>query len=179
LIAKKSFSPIFQGDEEYGITNLNQLEFNREKEFDPKNTNEKRKTFAFVLAYDGTKYSGFQFQKGQDVKTVEGDLEIAFGRKIMASGRTDKDVSALSQVVSLSTFEDLNEEELLSQIRSSEPFTENRLGVWQCVRVPRRFHPVFCATWRRYLFLFPVNSGPHGEEKIDVDLSFVNRSLAK
>lgn len=179
LITKKHFSSIFQGNDEYGITNLHKLEFNRTKEFDPKNTNEKRKTFAFVLAYDGTKYSGFQLQKGQDVKTVEADLEIAFSRKIMASGRTDKDVSALSQVVSFSTFEDLNEETLLSEIRNTEPFLQNRLAVWDCVRVPRRFHPVFCATWRRYLYLFPVNSGPFGEEKIDIDLAFVNGSLQK
>jgi tRNA pseudouridine(38-40) synthase len=131
------------------------------------------------LAYDGTKYFGYQQQNEPTTKTVEDDLDIAFGRKLLGAGRTDKDVSALSQVISFSTFEDIDSETLLTSIRASEPFVSNRLAVWDCIRLPRKFHPVFCATWRRYLYLFPVSDGIYGEGKIDVDLPFINRCLER
>jgi hypothetical protein len=179
LLATKSFPSNFYGDETYGITNLRKLEFDAEKEFNPKNSKSNRKTFAFVLAYDGTKYFGYQQQNEPTTKTVEDDLDIAFGRKLLGAGRTDKDVSALSQVISFSTFEDIDSETLLTSIRASEPFVSNRLAVWDCIRLPRKFHPVFCATWRRYLYLFPVTDGIYGEEKIDVDIPFINRCLER
>lgn len=62
---------------------------------------------AFRLAYDGTSYHGFQRQP--DVETVEGTLFRALGALDVfedgkpagyaAAGRTDRDVSALSQTV--------------------------------------------------------------------------------
>lgn len=56
-----------------------------------------------IVAYDGTDYSGFQFQPGQ--KTIQGALENAIGfmqkgtkSPITSSGRTDTGVHARGQV---------------------------------------------------------------------------------
>ena len=35
------------------------------------------------------------------------------------------------------------------------------LAVWEVVRAPKRFHALFSATWRRYLYLFPLKNGEY------------------
>ncbi|MCR8645765.1 tRNA pseudouridine(38-40) synthase TruA [Paenibacillus sp. N1-5-1-14] len=61
----------------------------------------------FVVAYDGTKYSGFQSQP--DAVTIQGELETAIENltrepiKIQASGRTDAGVHAKGQVFNFIT----------------------------------------------------------------------------
>lgn len=182
LLKLKNLPPFFAGDELYGITRLNQLKFDREKEFASNNPKSGRKTFAFVLGYDGSQYSGYQQQKGSNVKTVEDDLDLMFGRKLIASGRTDKDVSALSQVVCFSTFEnDTNSETIMEKVLSSDPITNHHIAVWECQRVPRKFHPIFSATWRRYIYVFPIKVGAYDVDgkMCDIDVAFVNRSLSR
>lgn len=143
-----------------------------------------------------------------NVRTVESDVMAALGgRTCVAAGRTDKDVSALSQVhfagpnrsiyakdfsdivgvcqhkcislcahvdfqiisslycdafmqiISFSTYEELTVEELLSSMKSSPPCACGSLAVWEVVRAPKRFHALFSATWRRYIYLFPTQQG--------------------
>lgn len=50
----------------------------------------KRHTFALRVGYVGTAYTGFQDQKGHNVRTVEGDLKAALGENFPCAGRTDK-----------------------------------------------------------------------------------------
>ncbi len=58
-----------------------------------------------VLEYDGSRYCGFQLQ-AEDVPTIQGEVEKALckaeGRKVRVSysGRTDRGVHALGQVIS-------------------------------------------------------------------------------
>ena len=179
LIRTHQFPEIINGDEEFGLTKLAPYAFDRclqAKKNDPK---EKRKSFAFVIGYDGNRYCGYQQQKGTDMTTVEDDLDKAFNRKLVASGRTDKSVSAISQVVTFSTYDDIVLEDIVDQVKSSEPFQSHRLTLLDFARVPRKFHPIFCATWRRYVYLFPLNHGDHGTECVDVDCAFINESFSK
>ena len=78
----------------------------------------KRKTFALRIGYDGTKYNGYQIQKGVvgTKTTVEEDIEASLGRKVVAAGRTDKDVSAVSQIVSFTTFDDIDNGNIIGYI---------------------------------------------------------------
>lgn len=179
LLSVKTLPEFFSGDQEYGITRLRDLQFDREKEFRPNNPKAGRKTFSLVLGYNGSKYSGYQQQKGANVITVEDDLDLAFGRKLIASGRTDKDVSALSQVVCFSTFDnDVTCEKIMEQVQAAESIKNHNIAIWECERVPRKFHPIFSATWRRYIYAFPLNSGIYGDEKkTDIDVNFVNSCL--
>ena len=61
-------------------------------------------TYRVVVEYDGTHFSGFQYQP--HLRTVGGTLESALGRlfdrsvKVTAAGRTDAGVHAVGQVVS-------------------------------------------------------------------------------
>ena len=178
LIKEKDMPDFVRGDSLYGITDLSKLRFDASYEFGPNNPRGKRKTFAFVIGYDGSKYSGFQKQANSTVATVESDIEEAFCRKVSAAGRTDKDVSAMSQVISFSTYDEITIEEVCDKARQSRPFLESKLVIWDALRMPRKFHPLFCATWRRYVFLFPLNKGSfdHG---VDVDIEFVHECFQR
>jgi tRNA pseudouridine38-40 synthase len=60
-------------------------------------------TYRLVVEYDGTDFSGFQYQPHE--RTIAGVLEGALSRlfdrpmKVTAAGRTDAGVHALGQVV--------------------------------------------------------------------------------
>lgn len=75
--------------------------------FDGVNSEEKTQKIGLVLEYDGTLYSGFQYQNG--VPTVQGELENAVTsltgekRRVQGASRTDSGVHACGQVVSLRT----------------------------------------------------------------------------
>lgn len=134
-----------------------------------------RKSFCLRIGYTGSQFHGFQHQPG-GIQTVESDLKICLnGRTVMAAGRTDKDVSALSQIICFSTFDALGEEDILTHFRESEPAKAGRLKAFECWRVPRRMHPLFMATWRRYSYILPLLPGSF--EGWDLDVAFVDAAL--
>ena len=156
----------------------------------------KRKTFAMRIGYVGSQYFGYQHQKGkEDIKTVEGDLKKILGGVVYGAGRTDRGVHAISQVVCFITGSkdilknnqvriDLNgqkeEDYYLSLVRNSEAFKQGRLNAYSCYRVPRKFNSRSSATWRRYLYLFPLNNGIYKFENFgsfDLDIDFANTML--
>lgn len=63
------------------------------------------------------------------------------------------------QIISFSTYDQLTAEGILLSMRASEPCQQGRLAVWEVVRAPKRFHALFSASWRRYLYLLPTQSG--------------------
>src|SRR5689334_17211008 len=69
-----------------------------------------------TVAYDGTAYSGWQFQP--DKPTIQGAIEATWQRltqetlRVTAAGRTDAGVHALGQVVGLATETRLTNEDL-------------------------------------------------------------------
>ncbi|HXP92559.1 MAG TPA: tRNA pseudouridine(38-40) synthase TruA, partial [Candidatus Binatia bacterium] len=66
-----------------------------------------RASFRAVVEYDGTEFSGFQFQPS--TRTIAGELERAISAifqepvKITGAGRTDAGVHATGQVISFSS----------------------------------------------------------------------------
>jgi hypothetical protein len=203
-----------------------------------------RYTYALSLGYDGSQYYGYQQQRGSEahIRTVEDDLDFLLRRKVLVAGRTDKDVSAVAQIVSfhahdavdrsrdildmverrIKAFDDClaagldytsgdddasapaqteavpelilskkqrKVQEKKAKQKSKEamfPFSlpssklSGKLRIWDCKRVSRKFHPIFVATWRRYLYLFPANvisttNVDDNESRcLDVDVEFVN-----
>jgi tRNA pseudouridine(38-40) synthase len=170
-IADPDWTPDFiRGNEDYGITELSRLSY----EGSTYVSKDRRKTFAMRIGYIGDRYNGFQRQAGIDgVYTVEDDLLQVIGKPSVAAGRTDKNVSALSQVVSFHTHEEGHTVEFLRM--RFKAFESHHFRLMECHRVPRKFHALFLATWRRYIYLVPLKGGPYGGH--DIDVGFVHDSL--
>lgn len=178
ILSLREMPSFVNGYEQYGVSDLAAIHAVGLMEFQSGDPRFKRQTFALRIGYDGSHYNGYQMQKGIDgVVTVEDDIESALGRKVVAAGRTDKDVSAVSQMISFSTFDNISADDILNQFRNSEASKSGFLAVYDCKRVPKRFHALFSATWRRYLYVFPLNSGSF--DGVDVDCPFVNSCLNK
>ena len=172
--------PFIEGDENFGVTNLKELNKAGERgEFASKDIRySNRRTFAIRIGYVGTLYNGFQRQANvENVYTVEDDLKNMIGGAAYGAGRTDAEVSAVSQVVSITGKIDDTAEKLLIKFRACDAVLSGRLAVYDCVRVPKKFNARSCATWRRYLYLLPLNEGSLGGFDIDVD--FVNEALKR
>lgn len=170
----------YQNGDPFGMTDVDAINAAGQREFTSGNPKFRRTTLAFSIGYLGSAYSGYQQQRGVDgIVTVEDDLDSLLGRKVVAAGRTDKGVSALSQVVSFATYDPIDGNQLLATMRSSEPCMSGRLAVWNCKRVPRKFHPLFGAKWRRYIYLFPLNAGAFLPNNVDVDVDFINRAFSR
>lgn len=173
--------PFITGDKEFGVTNLTDLnEAGMRGEFFSKDLRySKKRTFAIRVGYVGTLYNGYQRQTNAlGVHTVEDDLKVAVGNFAYGAGRTDASVSAISQVVSLVGNIDDTAELLLERMRASEPIMSGRLAVYGCVRVPKKFNARSSATWRRYLYMLPLNEGtcPGG---VDIDIEFLGKALKR
>lgn len=127
--------------------------------------------YAISFAYVGNYYKGYAYQPSE--RTVEGDLKEALrkltGKKhrLTVAGRTDKGVSALSQIVNFQTIPNLKENDYLKALQSSshEYIQEGSIAIHDVKRVPRRFNARSLATWRRYIYLFPLK-GAEVEQNI-------------
>ena len=81
--------------------------------------------FRLTLEYDGSNYSGWQLQHGQD--SIQGRVEAAlaalFGEKIRvyAAGRTDAGVHALGQVIAFDAPRELPPSELQNALNALMP----------------------------------------------------------
>jgi hypothetical protein len=205
--------PFIEGDvvstyspNSYGVSNLSVVrEAGMKGEFISKNDRYKnRQTFALRIGYDGNQYHGYQKQTYCPGLTVEGDLTVALERNTIGAGRTDRGVSGISQVICFATQDmTVNAEDLVAKFKESVPYKEGRLAVYDCQRVPKKFHSRASATWRRYLYLFPLNRidgakecGGEGEGSLrgvysgaaetrsgdnvyDVDIDYLNRMLSR
>ncbi|MFV2066373.1 MAG: tRNA pseudouridine(38-40) synthase TruA [Pirellulales bacterium] len=94
-----------------------------------------------TLAYDGTRYAGWQTQVDQT--TLQGTLEVAVGRvcgeriRVAGSGRTDAGVHALGQVASFSTNSRLPADTLCRAFNAQLP---HDMAVLSVDEVPHGFH---------------------------------------
>lgn len=111
------------------------------------------RTLKIVIAYDGTRYHGWQRQlNGLSVQQV---LEEAVGRiagrpaTVIGSGRTDAGVHALAQVAHFRTESVLAEANLLKGINSVLP---GDIAITDLREMPEGFHARFDATSKVYLY---------------------------
>ncbi len=109
-----------------------------------------------ILAYDGTRFSGFQRQRRvNQLFTIQEVLEEALGKigwkgeKILVSGRTDGGVHALGQVIAFDFEWAHSEEELCSALNAYLP---EDVAVQRICLVPPNFHPRYQAVSRRYRY---------------------------
>lgn len=188
-----------ESKERYGVAALTPIhEAGKKGEFVSKNFRYfSKQTFALRIGYDGNRYYGYQMQKYCPGITVESDLRLALGCNTIGAGRTDRGVSAVSQVICFANDKmDRTPEYYMEKFKSSKPFLEGRLAVYDCQRVPKKFHSRASATWRRYLYMFPLNRVDAGAvekedirgvydpvdatvAKYDVDVEFLNRMLSR
>lgn len=111
--------------------------------------------FKLIIEYDGTRYKGWQVQKGE--KTVQGCFFDAFRKvfdnekfEFFGAGRTDGGVHALAQAAHLDVKTDLNPSQIKMGINDNLPHDINVLRV---DGVSPDFHARHDATARSYVYL--------------------------
>ena len=108
---------------------------------------------ALTIEYDGTAYSGFQYQK--NTRTVQEEIENAIYRfsgervRINAAGRTDAGVHAKGQVIA---FDTLSTEETNSLIRALNYYLPDDIAAKFGRQTSADFDPRRWATGRRYSY---------------------------
>ena len=121
------------------------------------------KTLKLTIAYDGTRYAGWQIQKssrqtaggGRQKPTIQGTLERVLRRilqepvKVIGSGRTDAGVHALAQVAHVRTSSALSCHRLL---RSLNQLLPPDLAVTRIEDAEESFHARFRAKRKRYRY---------------------------
>lgn len=137
-------------------------------------------TFKLTIAYDGTNFSGWQFQPGR--RTVQGAVQEAWQQitreevSVSASSRTDAGVHALGQTVGVESNTHLTADQLFSALNATLPCD---VIVKQVEEAASGFHATREAKGKRYRYsicnsrnrpLFERNYVWHVPKWLDVDL---------
>ena len=119
--------------------------------------------YQVILAYDGTRYKGFQRQSGaEDKQTIQGVVETTLrrlgwqGDRILASGRTDSGVHAAGQVIAFDLEWKRSPEELQAALNALFP---KDIAALTLKLAPSSFHPRYDANSRTYryrLYCHPI-----------------------
>lgn len=110
-------------------------------------------TYQSILAYDGTRFAGFQRQRGR--RTVQGEVEKALRRlgwrqhAVRAAGRTDRGVHAVGQVIAYELDWLGDPDRLTAALNAHLP---DDAAVTETRPAPDGFHPRYAAVWRRYRY---------------------------
>jgi tRNA pseudouridine38-40 synthase len=120
--------------------------------------------FQLTLAYDGTEFRGWQRQRAEIGRTVQGVLEDAlapFGEgqrvAVTAAGRTDAGVHALGQVVSFDLPRQMAGAELRKALNSLLP---GDVRVLEATPAPDGFHARRSATSKLYRYVLDCGGEP-------------------
>jgi tRNA pseudouridine38-40 synthase len=111
------------------------------------------------IEYDGTKYSGWQYQPDQ--RTIQGEIEAALKRmlrkpvRITGAGRTDQGVHALGQVANFLTDSRLSKERIRNGLNALVP---DDIHVRKISEVDSDFHSRFSA--RSKIYKYQILSKP-------------------
>ena len=115
-----------------------------------------------LLSYDGTHFAGWQRQTNK--RTVQGEIETALAElfqekiPIFASGRTDRGVHALGQVIH---FEILKAKlKKINLIKALNHLTGPDISLTAAWQAPKDFHARFSAEKKTYLFLISTQKSP-------------------
>lgn len=110
--------------------------------------------FKMIIAYDGSRYNGWQRQ-GNTGNTVQGKIEEILGRifnhkiEIHASGRTDAGVHAAGQVASFKAETDLSPDEIKHLLNKYLP---KDIAVCRVTAEDLRFHARLCVKRKTYVY---------------------------
>ena len=114
---------------------------------------------ALIVEYDGTEYSGFQYQK--NARTVQEEIEKAIESltgepvRIKAAGRTDAGVHAMGQVVAFDTEATYDPGTVLRALNARLP---HDIAVRSARRAKPEFDPRRDATSRLYRYTLLVSA---------------------
>jgi tRNA pseudouridine38-40 synthase len=114
-----------------------------------------------VVEYDGTRYCGFQRQKG--LPTIQTELETAIETitktysHVTASGRTDAGVHALGQVVNFRTYARIPVDKFVPALNSVLP---EDIRIRCAEEAPWRFHARYDARWKTYEYSIDTRPVP-------------------
>lgn len=121
----------------------------------------KERRFIAIVAYKGTNFWGWQRQMNQE--SVQGFFEKAledlFGTPVMvsASGRTDRGVHGLGQVVVFNAYTSLSPEEIRMALNSR---LRPDIYLRNVARTEDDFHPRFLAIKKTYRYLIAEQPSP-------------------
>lgn len=140
-----------------------------------------KKRILLTVAYDGTDYAGWQKQKYDTVKTVEGTLEKACRQlfrqndiEVIGASRTDAGVHAVGQRAVIEVETTIPTEKIPFAIRS---FLPEDIVVVKAEEVEAQFHPrydcvkkTYCYTFYNDNFVNPIfrKSSVFVHEKLDI-----------
>ncbi len=117
--------------------------------------------YLIKFSYDGSNYSGYQFQPG--LNTIQNQLEIAVSkinngikRTVQSSGRTDKGVHALSQYAHVDLDINITEKKLKQALNTYLP---DDIHVIATKKVDDRFHARYNACGKEYKYI--LNMGEY------------------
>ncbi|NCC15275.1 MAG: tRNA pseudouridine(38-40) synthase TruA [Clostridia bacterium] len=112
------------------------------------------KRILLTIAYDGTRYSGWQKQLSPEVMTVEGELEKALrilfrssALNCIGASRTDRGVHALGQRATIDVDTTIPTEKIPLAIR---PLLPEDIVVIKAEEVPSDFHPRYDCVKKTY-----------------------------
>lgn len=120
------------------------------------------RTYKLTIAYDGTRYQGWQRQKNTD-NTIQGILEDAVSKvrgartEIDGSGRTDAGVHARGQTANIVLPGKINEEEFTGQINGRLP---DDIRVLRTEPVKNGFHARKSAVGKVYEYVIDTGERP-------------------
>lgn len=112
------------------------------------------KTYRFTLAYDGSRYRGWQRQGNTD-QTIQAKLEQTLSRmldhrvEIHGAGRTDAGVHASAQIASSRFETDKSPEEICAYLNQYLP---EDIAVLACCEAEERFHARLNAKGKQYRY---------------------------
>lgn len=120
------------------------------------------RNYKVVLAYDGTRYNGWQRQ-GNTKNTIQERLEeilreiCGVETEVFGSGRTDAGTHATGQVMNFRTDRDGTAEELLDALNAKLPEDIAALSI---LEVPPRFHSRLSAKAKHYAYSVWIGKRP-------------------
>ena len=119
------------------------------------------KNIKLILAYDGTKYHGWQRQKKDT--TIQGIIEDMIQKmtgeqvKLISSGRTDAGVHAVNQVCNFITGSNLDPETIKKGLNSLLP---DDILIKKAACMPLEFHSRHCAKSKTYNYRILNSKAP-------------------
>ena len=125
--------------------------------------------YKITIEYEGTRYNGWQVQKGQ--KSIQGAFfdacKALFGAaakfEFYGSGRTDAGVHALAQVAHLDVVTRMSEAKIRMGLNDNLPSDINVLSVES---VDAHFHARFDAVERSYIYIISKRRSAFGKSHI-------------
>ncbi len=134
--------------------------------------------YKLTISYDGSGFSGFQYQKKE--RTIQGELENTISSmlgnniRIQASGRTDSGVHAKGQVISFESETEIEADKLKYALNRMLP---DDISVSDVEIVNREFHPRYSATSKEYHYICSYEDNVFNrryitliEDKLDINL---------